>query len=182
MSPAATDALILASEILEHVPPTALKSRPPLRSDQTASSEGSAVAFAYNFYGIPSADMVPSSSTSMFPFVAALEDVLFLTTAATKALLSLDQQTGRTSRDILQQSLELLNDLVERLKDEAEKPFVIQWDPAEWLSTLLMCLQKKASLYVGCRTLTLSLKTGHDIQHPRPADCFSGAASPNRKA
>lgn len=140
------DALALALEILKRIPPAALRSRPPLHQEQSSLADADTVLFACAFYNVKSDGHVVSSTTkrSAVPFVTAFEDAIFLSTAAAKAILSGDK--SRAPRDILLLSLSLLDLLVSRLDEESNTPFVADWEPTSWLSTMLDCLQQKVRL------------------------------------
>ena len=148
--PVVLDALALELEILKRIPPTALKTRPPLRQEHAAAADSDVISFACAFYSIKSDDdaLPKVSKRSAIPFVTAFEDIVHLSTVATKALLAGDKD--RVLRDILLSSLIALDLLVDRLDQETNTTFIADWEPTSWLSLLLQCLEEKVWFAFCC--------------------------------
>lgn len=148
MLPVVLEALVLEVEILARIPPTALKTRPPPRQGQESATDEDIIVFARSFYGIKSSDTGSLISRSAAPFVTAFEDLIALSTTAANALLTEkgDVTNNGLSRNILLMTLSLLDTLVSRLEHESDASFVANWDPAEWLSTVLACIQQKVRI------------------------------------
>ena len=140
------------------------------------------MAFAYSFYGIQPTEDATSSSVSTIPWVSAFEDVVFLTTAASKVLLEEGSQAKHTSRDIFQSTLCLLDELVSRLDEETDTPFTVRWEPAEWLSTLSDCLQKRVSVVLSVSCLVLNTNTDDNIHDRKSLDYNGSQAASDAKA
>ncbi len=177
--PVALDALALALEILKRIPHIALRSRPPLRQEQSSLADADVVSFACAFYNVKSDGGSLSSTTkrSVVPFVTAFEDAISLSTITAKAILSGDKD--RAPRDILLFSLSLLDLLLSRLDDESNStPFVAAWEPNSWLSTMLDCLQQKVRLTFILRTPIVTFEIDCQLQHRRPLhyDCHQDSS------
>ncbi len=109
-------------------------------------ADGDILSFAQAFYGLKSTgDTDATCLRSTIPFITAFEDVTFLSTTAAKALMSggKDAKADAISRNVLLLSLSLLDALVSRLDHESDVPFVVDWEPAGWLSAVLICIQQK---------------------------------------
>ncbi|RDX51932.1 hypothetical protein OH76DRAFT_1400831 [Lentinus brumalis] len=167
MLPVILEALSLEQEILARIPPAALKSRPPPRQGQQSSGDEDILVFARGFYGIASSDIASSSSCSAIPFVTAFEDLIALSTKAAKSLLG-DAKADGPSRSVLLLTLSLLDTLVSRLEHETDVPFVVSWDPAGWISTVLTCIQQKTVTFTALdRLITVAVKI-HQTERLEP--------------
>ncbi|RPD65070.1 hypothetical protein L227DRAFT_519769 [Lentinus tigrinus ALCF2SS1-6] len=154
----ALEALSLEQEILTHIPPAALKMRPPPRQGQESASDEDIVVFACGLYGIRYTGAVPIASCSAVPFATAFQDLVALSTTAAKTLLR-DAKPDGPSRNVLLLTLSLLDTLVSRLEHETDVPFVAHWDPAEWLSAVLACIQQKTVTFIAVdRLITAAVK------------------------
>ncbi|KAI0756510.1 Dopey, N-terminal-domain-containing protein [Daedaleopsis nitida] len=173
ISPATLSTIALAGEVLKHTAPTALKARPPLRQERGEQPEHEdSISFACTFYGVKSATSLSgSSSLSTVPFVAAYEDIVLLSTAAAKVLMGggEDAKPDGFSRNMLLSTLSLLHALVSRVDQESDVPFVVNWNPAEWLSTVLECIQQRSVTFTAIDGLISTTVKIHQSERLEPA-------------
>jgi len=137
------DVLRLLHALRDEIP---LSSLLQLSVDDSRSNARGPLELALNFYGLNI--QLPYNHVRKalrIPFVTAFEDtVSFSAVCATAMTTSVDH--GKIFRDLLVQSLSLLNELVTALALEKESTLIIDWNPSEWLSCLVAALETEVSV------------------------------------
>ncbi|KAH9948184.1 Dopey, N-terminal-domain-containing protein [Amylocystis lapponica] len=123
-----------------------LSSRPNLTAQpSSAVEELGPLSFACKFYGIEGEFAHRTRTSPNIPFVAVFEDLVDISTLAAQGTLA---EVCGSVREVFALSLALLKSLVSRLGHMRSAPFVVTWDPDEWLSVLLPCLDHKTTAFV----------------------------------
>lgn len=132
------EALTLQEEILRHIPATALKLRPQPYENSAVSSSQGPLEFACSFYGIenPFHDPIQRINADK-PFVTNFEDLISLTTTVTTSLRNCAPELSQPLRVTFAQSILLVMRLLGRMDQKLDAPFDVDWDPSEWLSSVL---------------------------------------------
>lgn len=140
---ASREALLLLSEIWKHTRLRYFKEWP--RSTGRPAEESStpnAYTFACTFYSIPERPALHCSElTPSSPLLTTFHHLRSLSMSMGKALLDLSSPTSFSWEPFVQ-SLILLNDVTRQLEAMSEAP-TIHWEPKEWLSLVLSCLNSK---------------------------------------
>jgi hypothetical protein len=101
---------------------------------------------ALDFYGLNI--QLPYNSVRkalQLPFVTAFEDIVsFSAVCATAMTTSIDHR--KSFRDLLVNSLSLLNELVTATVLEREMTLIVDWDPSDWVSCLVAALETEVSV------------------------------------
>lgn len=136
------DALVLQEEILRHIPHVALKQRPTMQEDLKPEGIQGPFEFASTFYGLKAFSLKPViRNCHDIPFVTTLEDLILISTSCATSLLN-PSPNASTIREVFSQSILLIMRLLGRMDQRSGPPFVAQWDPERWLSTILQCLEQ----------------------------------------
>ncbi|OBZ78644.1 Protein dopey-1 [Grifola frondosa] len=146
----------------------------PLHAETAASAtrrctvscgERGTLFFACTFYAIERRPMslIPRTSPAV-PFITTFEDLVGLNILTARALLksAAKLDISSTTRDVLVVSLNMLTSLIERLGHYPDIPYAVNWDPAEWSSILLACLNHE----VGVRLNSMQAYNPDLRQHP----------------
>lgn len=166
-----SDVLQLLLALKDEIPPSALLQ---ISADDSLSNARGPLKFALTFYGLnvqlPCND---TRTTPQLPFVTAFEDIIsFSAVCATTMTTCSDHR--KIFRDLLVQSLSLLNELVTTL--EGEQNHIIDWNPSEWISRLIATLETEvASCHIPHHPLIhpIACFEGHHVCCCRPGDDFA---------
>jgi hypothetical protein len=86
-----------------------------------------------------------SRKALQLPFVTVFEDIVsFTAVCATATTTSVDHR--KIFRDLLVQSLSLLNELVTATTLEKEMTLTVDWNPSDWVSCLVAALETEVSV------------------------------------
>jgi hypothetical protein len=168
-----SDVLQLLHALKDEIPSSSLLQ---LCADDSQSNVRGPLKFALNFYGLnvqlPCND---TRTTPQLPFVTAFEDIIsFSAVCATAMTTSSDHR--KIFRDLLVQSLSLLNELVTTTTSEGEQNHIVDWNPSEWISHLIGTLETEVALcYIPHRPLIhpIACFEGHHVCCCRPGDDFA---------
>ena len=138
-----SDVLQLLHALKDEVPSSLLLQ---FSADDSLSNIRGPLKSALNFYGLnvqlPCND---TRTTPQLPFVTAFEDIIsFSAVCATAMTTSSDHR--KTFRDLLVQSLSLLNELVTTTALEREQNPIADWNPSEWISCLMAALETEVGV------------------------------------
>jgi hypothetical protein len=98
--------------------------------------------FASTFYGLKTFSLKPViRNCHDIPFVTTLEDLILISTSCATSLLT-PSPNASAVREVFSQSILLIMRLLGRMDQRSGPPFVAQWDPERWLSTILQCLEQ----------------------------------------
>ena len=140
------EALALEEEILRHIPNAALKQRHALNGEVNESTiKQGPLAFACAFYELDDFSLRPVARQCCdVPFVSTLEDLVTLSIVCAKGLLD---PSGDVSslREVFNHSVLLIKRLLGRMDQQSDSPFAIHWDPSQWLSAVIECLEQPVS-------------------------------------
>ena len=168
--PVASEILRLLHALKDEIPSPSLFQ---LSVENSPSSARGPLKFALNFYGLNI--QLPCNDTRtapQLPFVTAFEDVLSFSTVCATAMTTSGNHR-KTFRDLLVQSLSLLNELVTATTLETEKDTIVDWNPSEWVSCLIAALETEVG-FVSCSTLpliyALACFEGYHVCCYRPGD------------
>ncbi|PCH34091.1 hypothetical protein WOLCODRAFT_61246 [Wolfiporia cocos MD-104 SS10] len=160
---AAVGVLSLQKEILARIPQTAgLDAQLNVSDALLSSSAGSGPSsLACAFYGIE--DTLPERirAAPVVPFVTAFEDLIAISIESSESI-----QKGHNAglaRDMLLQSLALLNDLVDKLPKMQTTSFALTWKPSQWISALLKCIEQKAATFSMVESVVVTASHLHDL-------------------
>ena len=114
--------------------------------DDSRSNARGPLDLALNFYRLDT--QLPCNHVRkalQLPFVTAFEDTVSFSAVCASAMTT---STGHRKifRDLLVQSLSLLNELVTALALEREMTLVVDWNPSDWLSCLVEALETEVSV------------------------------------
>ncbi|KAI0964349.1 hypothetical protein AcW1_001188 [Taiwanofungus camphoratus] len=141
----AQELLLLQQEILSHIPKSApLGSRPS--SSGQLQEEGPS-SFACKFYGIEDKVHHSRRGSPAVPFTAVFEDLVKVNITSAEFLLTSTKDL-EVVRDVFVRSLILLAALVTRAEQLQDTSFLVSWDPAEWLSVVLRCLDHMTTVFI----------------------------------
>lgn len=116
-----------------------------LPTDDSRSNARGPLDLALNFYGLNI--QLPCNHVRkalQLPFVTAFEDIVsFSAVCASAMTTSVDHR--KIFRDLLVQSLSLLNELVTALVLEREMTLIVNWNPSDWLYCLVAALENEVS-------------------------------------
>jgi hypothetical protein len=134
--------LLLTEEILQHIHRNGLLQRPELTNElQAASHSQPSYVFACTFYGIPPIPDTPTRPGFFdVPLALAFEDMVNVNLSCARLLETSDKPSF--SRDVVSQSLLLLDRLVERIGSS----LAASWNPSEWLAAILRCMEHEVCL------------------------------------
>ncbi|KIY52670.1 hypothetical protein FISHEDRAFT_69486 [Fistulina hepatica ATCC 64428] len=137
-SPSIRGAMRLLEQILHCISPTALLQRPQM----TAASEDGSIPrpypFACAFFGIDVSLQSPDNvSAFTVPFSASFQSLAALSLRASEDLRQ--STTLDVSRQILAEMLGLMLRLVSALSTSV----TVSWDPQQWLSAMLLCIEQQ---------------------------------------
>jgi hypothetical protein len=139
------ECLILLEELLKYTPHLGLLERPPIKppngNKEEARSSSRSYTFACAFYEIEDAVSAPvTQSPTLIPFTSSLDSLCSLTTRWSKCLTT---RTGapESIRESLSRSLTLFEQLLARLTT----PLILQWNPVDWMDTLIETFNSEAS-------------------------------------
>ncbi|OCH88751.1 hypothetical protein OBBRIDRAFT_64803 [Obba rivulosa] len=174
------EALLLQREILRRMPPSSgVLLRPLLGNDtQQVSPLQGPYLFACSIYAIEPKLQPQQRKSATIPGDTAIEDLITITAHAAKMLSSTDTETV-TIREVLFQSLTLLCSVVDEVEESQTDALSISWDPAEWLSTMLRCLEHQAAAFVmvdNIITTVMRLQRASKVNPRLGADPRSTAA------
>ncbi|EMD42316.1 hypothetical protein CERSUDRAFT_102665 [Gelatoporia subvermispora B] len=143
------ETLLLQREILGRIPPSSgVLLRPLLGNDtQQVSPLQGPYLFACSIYAIEPKLKPELRKSATIPADTAIED-LFIVAAHAAKLLSSSEMETITIREVLIQSLTLLCSVIDEVEQSQTYTLSISWDPAEWLSTMLSCLEHQAAAFV----------------------------------
>jgi hypothetical protein len=137
-----SDVLRLLHVLRDEIP---LSSLVQLPVDLSRSNARGPLDLALNFYQLNI--QLPRNHVRkalQLPFVTAFEDtVSFSAVCASAMTTSVDHR--KIFRDLLVQSLSLLNELVTALTLEREMTLIVDWNPTDWLSCLVEALETEVS-------------------------------------
>lgn len=148
ISPASTsDVLLLLREILTRIPGTvSLKSRPRLSNEVEATlTHDSPLSFACSLYGMKTGLTSNARLYASCPFITIFEDFINISIHSAKLLSR--ATAPEPYREVLVESLRLLDGLVSRSYDLQDASYEPTWVPEEWLSTLLECMDLKIATF-----------------------------------
>ena len=137
-----SDVLRLLHVLRDEIPLSSLLQLPV---DDSRSNSRGPLDLALNFYGLNI--QLPCSHVRkalQLPFVTSFEDtVSFSAVCASAMTTSIDHR--KMFRDLLVQSLSLLNELVTALPLEREMTLIVDWNPSDWLHCLVAALESEVS-------------------------------------
>lgn len=117
-----------------------------LPADDSRSNAQGPLDLALKFYGLNI--QLPYNHVRkalQLPFVTAFEDIVsFSAVCASAMTTSIDHR--KIFRDLLVQSLSLLNELVTALALEREMTLIVDWNPSDWLYCLVAALENEVSV------------------------------------
>jgi hypothetical protein len=138
-----SDVLRLLHVLRDEIPLSSLLQLPV---DDSRSNSRGPLDLALNFYQLNL--QLPSNHVRkalQLPFVTAFEDTVAFSAACASAMTtSVDHR--KIFRDLLVQSLSLLNELVTALALERETTLVVDWNPSDWLYSLVAALETEVSV------------------------------------
>ncbi|CAL1694342.1 unnamed protein product [Somion occarium] len=145
-SPATHATLRLLLQMLKLIPASALKQRPQISRDAQAESliQGP-YAFASTFFGLDAAPLVRQSELTS-PLASAFLDATSLTITVAKGLSGPPKDMSGNRQSLID-SLGLLNAIVDRVQQIRGTSLPISWQPEEWLSAILDCVQSKTAAF-----------------------------------
>jgi hypothetical protein len=138
-----SDILRLLRALRDEIP---LSSLLRLSVDDPRSNARGPLELALNFYGLNI--QLPYNNfrkALQLPFVTAFEDIVsFTAVCATAMTTSIDHR--KIFRELLVQSLSLLNELVTATVLEREMTLIVDWNPSDWMSCLVAALETEVSV------------------------------------
>jgi len=141
--PLVSDILRLLHVLRDEIPLSSLLQLPV---DDSRSNARGPLDLALNFYQLNI--QLPCNHVRkalQLPFVTAFEDtVSFSAVCASAMTTSVDHR--KIFRDLLVQSLSLLNELVTALASEREMTLIVDWNPSDWLYCLIAALETEVSV------------------------------------
>ena len=152
-----SDILQLLHALKDEIPSSSLL-QPP--ADNSLSNVGGPLKFALDFYALNNQLPCNGTRTSpQLPFVTAFEDIIsFSAVCATAMTTSSDHR--KAFRDLLVQSLSLLNELVTTTTLEREQNPIADWNPSDWISCLMAALETEVGVVSFS---TSSLDSSHSL-------------------
>ena len=155
--PVVSDILRLLHALRDEIP---LSSLLQLSVDDPQSNARGPLDLALNFYGLNV--QIPCNNARkalQLPFVTVFEDIIsFTAVCATAMTTPVDHR--KIFRDLLVQSLSLLNGLVTATVLEKETTLNVDWNPSDWVSCLVAALETEVSVVLHT---TSSLDTYHHL-------------------
>lgn len=137
-----SDVLRLLHVLRDEIPLSSLLQLPV---DESRSNARGPLDLALDFYRLNI--QLPCNNVRkalQLPFVTAFEDtVSFSAVCASAMTTSVDHR--KIFRDLLVQSLSLLNELVITLAPERETTLIVDWNPSDWLHCLVAALETEVS-------------------------------------
>jgi len=141
--PVVSDVLRLLHVLRDEIPLSSLLQLP---LDDSQSNARSPLDLALKFYRLKI--QLPCNHVRkalQLPFVTTFEDtVSFSAVCATAMTTSVDNR--KIFRDLLVQSLSLLNELVTAFALEREITLIVDWNPSDWLHCLVAALETEVSV------------------------------------
>jgi hypothetical protein len=120
--------------------------------DDSLSNARGPLKLALNFYGLniqlPCND---ARTAPQLPFATAFQDILAFSTICATAMITPGDHR-RSFRDLLVQSLSLLNELVTATTSEREKIPIVDWNLSEWVSCLVAALETEVGVVLCSHT------------------------------
>jgi hypothetical protein len=137
------EGLLLAEELLRHIPRDGLSHRPELTGDRQAASRSQPpLAFAQSFYGISSLPEPPlQQGVFDIPLVSTFENAVSTSLSCVRGL-SEASDNPLPLRDVFSQSLLLL----ERIVDRSSVSIDLSWNPSDWLHAVLLAMNHQVGL------------------------------------
>jgi hypothetical protein len=141
--PVVPDVLRLLHVLRDEIPLSSLLRLPV---DDSRSNAQGPLDLASNFYRLDI--QLPCNhvrKSLQLPFVTAFEDIVSFSAVCAGAMAtSVDHR--KIFRDLLVQSLSLLNELVTTIASEREMTLIIYWNPSDWLYCLVAALETEVSV------------------------------------
>jgi hypothetical protein len=137
------EGLLLAEELLRHIPRDGLSHRPELTGERQAASRSQPpFAFARSFYGISSLpEPPPQQGVFDVPLASIFENAVSTSLNCVRGL-SEASDNPFPLRDVFSQSLLLLERIVDRISASID----LSWNPSEWLHTVLPAINHQVGL------------------------------------
>ncbi|EJD54553.1 hypothetical protein AURDEDRAFT_156337 [Auricularia subglabra TFB-10046 SS5] len=123
--------------------------------DRGLDAEGGPYLRACKLYGVAADERVRGRPAEDSTLVTAFEDLTSLSKLFASAILE-GGAGGASARECLMQTMTLLLKLVRRLEKQTAT-HTIRWEPHEWMSVILSCLDKKTSFALIDRVVTLAV-------------------------
>lgn len=160
--PVVSDILRLLHALRDEIP---LSSLLQLSADDPRSNARGPLELALNFYGLDVQLPYNNARKALqLPFLTVFEDIVsFSAICATATTTSVDHR--KIFRDLLVQSLSLLNELVTAAVLERELTLIVDWNPSDWVSCLVAALETEVSVVLHT---TSSLDTYHHLFRRTP--------------
>ncbi|KAJ3545543.1 hypothetical protein NM688_g5613 [Phlebia brevispora] len=152
------ESLALLQEIWKHIRLTSLKERPRISGDDSnAHAELGPYAFSCTFYGIEKRLIeTPSPASPEPPLVSAFHHLTALSKILGSMLLDGPFNINRT-QEAFSQPLLLLTKFAQQVQVTSVGQLSITWEPKEWLSTVLNCVQSKSATFAIVDHVTTTL-------------------------
>lgn len=164
--PVVSDVLRLLHALRDEIPSSSLLQLPV---DDSRSNARGPLDLALNFYRLDI--RLPCNQVRkalQLPFVTAFEDtVSFSAVCASTMSASVDHR--KIFRDLLVQSLSLLNELVTALALEKEMTLIVDWNPSEWLYCLDAALETEDTTFLVVDQVTTLLVSLQNVAGLQPA-------------
>lgn len=138
-----SDVLRLLDVLRDEIPLSSLLQLPV---DDSRSNARSPLDLALNFYRLDI--QLPCNhirKALQLPFVTAFEDTVSFSAVCASAM-STSADHRKIFRDLLVQSLSLLNELMIALALEKEMTLIVDWNPSDWLHCLVAALETEVSV------------------------------------
>jgi hypothetical protein len=138
-----SDVLQLLHVLRDEIPLSSLLQLPV---DDSRSNARGPLDLALNFYRLDI--QLPCNHVRkalQLPFVTAFEDTVSFSAVCASAM-STSVGHRKIFRDLLVQSLSLLNELVIALALEREMTLIVDWNPSDWLYCLVAALETEVSV------------------------------------
>ncbi|KAI0307632.1 Dopey, N-terminal-domain-containing protein [Multifurca ochricompacta] len=164
--PVVSEALWLLHALRDEIPPPSLlQLSVDSKNDSLLNARGP-LELAQMFYGLTI--QLPSNKTRVvphIPFASAFEDIVsFSAICATAVITSVDHR--KIFRDLLVQSLSLLNKLVTSIDLERER-CIVDWNPSDWVHHLVTALETEDTTFLlvdQVITLLVALQNAPGLQ------------------
>jgi hypothetical protein len=129
------ETLVLLSDMLSYMPPSALTSPPQFSATPTAYMNAYQRAAAA--YGLEGTFTARQDGHSLAPLTTAAEDLLTIINMFSTKTVRPDESR---SDDIFATAATLLGSLIVKSQEKQTKPFEIVWDICQWLEDMLSFL------------------------------------------
>ncbi|KAH9996513.1 Dopey, N-terminal-domain-containing protein [Russula vinacea] len=164
--PVVSDILRLLHALRDEIP---LSSLLQLSADDPRSNARGPLELALNFYGLDVQLPYNNARKALqLPFLTVFEDIVsFSAICATATTTSVDHR--KIFRDLLVQSLSLLNELVTAAVLERELTLIVDWNPSDWVSCLVAALETEDATFLVVDQVTTSLVSLQNFPGLQPA-------------